>query len=364
MTTTENLYCLIIAGGKGRRLWPESTTEMPKQFIDFFGCGSTMLQTTYNRYRTFIPANHILISTNAQYAHLVHEQLPDVPKEHILAEPIWRNTAPSVAWGAHRIFYFNNNANIIIAPADQQIIDVEAFAKDVARGNDFVTHNDSVLTLGVKPTRPEPGYGYLQMKDEKSEGIYSIQSFIEKPEREFAQMFMDSGEFYWNTGIYMAKASYLLDKFREILPPVLRNLDIEKLSVDDENAIVAEQFSRYPNISIEKGIIEKTEDANIMHCNFGWADLGTWHSFYEAEKVGGEGNEELGENMIDNVVLDSDVILDNSHNNIIKVPRGHLAVINGLDGYIVVEKGNILLICPKEDSSALIRKYSAEVAIR
>lgn len=356
MTETDNLYCLIIAGGKGRRLWPESRIEMPKQFIDFFGSGRTMLQTTYDRFRQFLPANRILISTNQQYAHLVHEQLPEIPTEHILAEPIWRNTAPSVAWGAHRIFYFNHDANVIIAPADQQIIDIEAFTNDVRRGNDFVNTHKTILTLGVKPTRPEPGYGYIQMKDELAEDIYSVQSFTEKPDREFAMMFMESGEFYWNTGIYMAKASYLLDKFRVILPAVLRNINAgdDAFTIADENRVVEENFSTYPNLSIEKGVIEKTEDVNVMRCRFGWADLGTWHSFFDSEQS--------VEN--ENVVLDSDVILENSRNNIIKVPHGHLAVINGLEGYIVVEKGNILLICPKEDSSALIRKYSVEVAIR
>ena len=356
MNNLSNLYCLILAGGKGRRLWPESRPDMPKQFIDIFGTGRTQLQQTWDRFRQFLPADHILISTSQTYSKIVKEQLPELHDSNILAEPIWRNTAPSIAWGAHRVFVYNPEASVIIAPSDHMVIGDEKFKEDVTKGYDFVSQNDSILVLGVKPTRPEPGYGYIQMDEENVEGIYHTRSFTEKPEREFAKMFMDSGEFLWNTSMVMVKATSLLERMRALLPPVLRTLDARAndFTVEDENRYVNDRFPSYPNVSFEQGILEKAKDVNVMHCSFGWADLGTWHGIYEAEhKV--EGN---------NVVLNSDVIIDNAHNNIIKIPRGHLAVINGLDGYIVVEKDDILLICPREDSSALIRKYSAEVEMR
>lgn len=357
MNKLNNLYCLILAGGKGRRLWPESRTEMPKQFLDIFGTGRTQFQQTWDRFRKILPASHILISTSANYRHIVKEQIPEVHDSNLLAEPLWRNTAPSIAWGAHRIYTYNSEASIIIAPSDQQIINEEKFAQDVENGYTFVAENDAMLVLGVKPSRPEPGYGYIQMDEERADHIFKVRSFTEKPDREFAQMFMDSGEFLWNTGIVMTKARHVLfDEMKELLPPVLRTINARAadFTIEDENRYVEERFPSYPNISFEQGILEKSSNVNVMHCNFGWADLGTWHSIYEAEhKAKGE-----------NVVLNSDVILDNSHDNIIKIPKGHLAVINGLDGYIVVEKDDILLICPREDSSALIRKYSAEVEMR
>jgi len=356
MNKLNNLYCLILAGGKGRRLWPESRTEMPKQFLDIFGTGRTQLQQTWDRFRKFLPASHILISTSASYRHIVKEQIPNIHDSNILAEPLWRNTAPSIAWGAHRIYTYNRDAAIIIAPSDQQIINEDKFEEDVEKGYNFVVEQNSMLVLGVKPTRPEPGYGYIQMDEEKCDNIYNVRSFTEKPEREFAKMFLESGEFLWNTGLVMTKADYLLNNLRELLPPVLRNLDARAadFTIEDENKYVEERFPSYPNVSFEQGILEKSSETTVMHCNFGWADLGTWHSIYEVEhKSNG-----------DNVVLNSDVILDNSHDNIIKIPKGHLAVINGLDGYIVVEKDDILLICPREDSSALIRKYSAEVEMK
>lgn len=354
--TENNLYCLILAGGKGRRLWPYSRVKLPKQFIDFFGCGKTQLQMTYERFRKFIPADHILVSTNIEYRDLVKEQLPELNDANILAEPIWRNTAPSIAWGTHRVYHYNNNACIIIAPSDQQIIGDEAFERNICCGYEYVKMHDCIMTLGVKPTRAECGYGYIQLKENITESIYSVRSFTEKPGKDFAQMFMESGEFYWNTGIFMAKASHLLDRFRELFPVVLRNLDAGNVNftIDDENRYVSEHFCSYPNISMEQGILDKTTGVDVMKCDFGWADLGTWHSMYEASLKDESAN----------VVLDSDVILENSNNNIIKVEKGHLAVINGLNGYIVVEKDDVLLICPKEDSSALIRKYSAEVEIR
>ena len=351
-----NNYCVILAGGKGRRLWPCSRSNYPKQFIDFFGVGRTQLQQTFDRMAKIVPADHIYINTNEEYVDLVKEQLPEVSADNILAEPIHRNTAPSMAWTNHRISMMNPNACIIATPSDQAIFNEEAFRENVFEGLAFVAENNHFLTMGVKPTRPEPGYGYIQMGDVCSDNIYHVQSFTEKPERDFAKIFMESGEFYWNTGLFLSNVSYLRECFCKILPPVLRDYDKKypEFSVETENAYMKESFSSYPNISVDFGILEKPSNVCVMRCDFGWADLGTWHSIYEAMQKG-EG---------DNVIVDSDVLMENCSNTVVKVPKGKLAVLNGLDGFIVAESDNVLLVCKKEDSSALVRKYVNEIQMK
>ena len=287
---------------------------------------------------------------------LVKEQLPEVSADNILAEPIHRNTAPSMAWTNHRISMMNPNACIIATPSDQAIFNEEAFRKNVLEGLAFVAENNHFLTMGVKPTRPEPGYGYIQMGDVYSDNIYQVQSFTEKPERDFAKVFVESGEFYWNTGLFVSNVNYLRECFSKILPPVLRDYDKKypEFSVETENAYMKESFSSYPNISVDFGILEKPSNVCVMRCDFGWADLGTWHSIYEAMQKGED----------DNVIVDSDVLMENCYNTVVKVPKGKLAVLNGLDGFIVAESDNVLLVCKKEDSSALVRKYVNEIQMK
>ena len=352
-----NSYCVILAGGKGRRLWPCSRESQPKQFLDFFGVGRTLLQQTFDRFAKIMPKENIFINTNVEYLPWVKEQLPEIAEENILAEPIHRNTAPSVAWAAHRIAHINPYANVIVTPADQMVLNEEAFHNNINEGLEFVHENNALLTMGVKPTRPEPGYGYIQIGDYADfDDIYKVKSFTEKPERDFARMFMDSGEWYWNTGMFLSNVHYLGMCLYKFLPVVLRNFDEIKSdwTIQEEVAYVQENFSRYPNLSIDLGILEKSDNVYVKKCEFGWADMGTWHGIYEAMQKSND----------DNVIINSDTILEDSHNNIIKLPEGKLAVINGLDGYIVAEKDNVLLICKKEDSSALIRKYVTEVQIK
>ena len=314
------------------------------------------MQQTFDRMAKIVPADHIYINTNEEYVDLVKEQLPEVSADNILAEPIHRNTAPSMAWANHRISMMNPNACIIATPSDQAIFNEEAFRKNVFEGLAFVAENNHFLTMGVKPTRPEPGYGYIQMGDVYSDNIYQVQSFTEKPERDFAKVFVESGEFYWNTGLFLSNVSYLRECFCKILPPVLRDYDNKypEFSVETENAYMKESFSSYPNISVDFGILEKPSNVCVMRCDFGWADLGTWHSIYEAMQKG-EG---------DNVIVDSDVLMENCYNTVVKVPKGKLAVLNGLDGFIVAESDNVLLVCKKEDSSALVRKYVNEIQMK
>jgi len=350
-------YCVILAGGKGRRLWPSSRIEKPKQFLDFFGTGRTLLQQTFDRFSRFIPQGHIYICTTREYLPLVHEQLPTIDEEHVLVEPVNRNTAPTVAWAGHRIHRESDDARIVVTPADQLVIDDQAFERNMLEGLAFVGQNDIILTMGIRPSRPEPGYGYIQVGEPTlSSGINKVQSFTEKPEREFATLFMQSGEFFWNTGIFLSNVRHLREWFIKLIPDMpfrLAKLPLDA-SIEEENAYVRNYYPAYPNLSMDKATLEMTENAYIMQCQFGWADIGTWHSIYEC----------MQKTENDNVVLDSEVVLEDAHNNIICLPKGHIGVINGLDGYIVAEQGDVLLICPKQDSSALIRKYVNEVSIK
>ena len=200
----DNFYCVILAGGKGRRLWPCSRSAKPKQFVDFFGTGRTQLQQTYDRMAKIVPPDHIYVATNMEYRELVKEQLPELPGENMLLEPIFRNTAASVSWACHRIGRRNACASIIAVPSDQLIMNEDAFRENALLGLEFVQAHDCFLTMGVKPTRPEPGYGYIQLGDPVGDNLYHVQSFTEKPEREFAKMFLESGEFYWNTGLFLS----------------------------------------------------------------------------------------------------------------------------------------------------------------
>lgn len=350
-------FCVILAGGKGRRLWPSSRDKYPKQFIDFFGTGRTQLQSTIDRFQKFIPTGNVYVCTNQEFAALVREQLPELPERNILVEPVNRNTAPSVAWATMRILSAEPEASIIIAPSDQCVVNEELFRQNMETSLGYVSQNNVLVAMGVKPTRPEPGYGYIQLGDPSSKpDVYRVKSFTEKPEREFAQMFMESGEFCWNTGIFLANARFLIRSFELVLPEVLRNLKNEKPSYtyEEELEYVAKNYPSYPNLSLDYTILERCSDVYVMKCNFGWADLGTWHAIYEFMQKGDH----------DNVIVDSKVLLDESHNNIIKLPKGRLGVISGLDGYIVAEEGNVLLICKKSDSSALVKKYASEVGMK
>lgn len=357
MKMQDNNFCVILAGGRGKRLWPSSRMDCPKQFIDFFGTGRTQLQTTYDRYAAFMLKNNIYIGTSQEYVRLIREQLPELPEDHLLVEPINRNTAPTVAWAGRHIHNKCDNARIIITPSDLHVVDDAAFQQNVLKGLDFVAERDLMLTMGIRPTRPEPGYGYIQAGEPTmAEGINKVRSFTEKPEREFARIFMESGEFFWNTGMFLCNVNYMRRWFLEMFKDMPYRLAYlpQGYTPEEEQEYVQKYYPSYPNISMDKIALELSDNVYVMQCDFGWADLGTWHSIYECMQ--------RTEN--DNVVIDSEVILDECQNNIIKLPKGHIGVFNGLDGYIVAEEGDVLLICKKSDSSALIRKYVNEVGIR
>ncbi len=357
MEINNNKYCIILAGGRGRRLWPCSRDAQPKQFVDFFGTGRTQLQQTFDRFAKILPPENIILCTNKEYAPLVRQQLPEMPEENLMIEPIYRGTAPAVAWANMRIGRRNREALVVVTPSDQFVLNEDAFYHNLAEAFEYVGQNDILLTMGIKPTRPEPGYGYIQKGDHTGfDDIYRVQSFTEKPEREFAQIFMDSGEFLWNTGLLLTSGRYLHDCFAHLFPDVLNpfNDTFFDFTIEKEMKFVNENYPTYPKMSIDQGVLEHVENVYVMQCDFGWADLGTWHAIYECMSKG-EG---------DNVVIDTEVLLEDSHNNVIKLPHGRLGVIQGLDGYIVAEHDNVLLICKKSDSSALVRKYVSEIQIK
>ena len=316
-----------------------------------------MLQSTYDRIAGILPKENIFVCTCKEYEHLVHEQLPELADNRIMMEPVNRNTAPSVAWTGVCIHRECADARILVIPSDQFIINEEAYRQNIIDGLKFVSKNDIILTMGIKPTRPEPGYGYIQIGEPTLFcGINKVQSFTEKPERDFARVFMESGEFLWNTGMFLSNVTYLRDFFIDVIkdmPYRMANL----LTMEPEearNQYVAEHYPAYPNLSMDKAALEMSDNVYVMQCDFGWADLGTWHSLYEFMSHGTD----------ENIILDSEVMTEDCKGNIIKLPKGHVGVINGLEGYIVAEEGDVLLICKKSDSSSLIRKYVNEIGIR
>ena len=331
-----------MAGGIGSRFWPYSRKSKPKQFLDFFGMGRTLLQQTFDRYSKIVPEENIFVATNSQYEELVKEQLPQLNQNQILPEPARRNTAPCVAWASAHIQKMNPNANIIVAPADHLILKEDEFIEAITKGLEFVNESPQLLTLGIKPNRPETGYGYIQIADEKQGDFYKVKTFIEKPQVEFAQVFVESDEFYWNSGIFLWHASTILEAFRIHMPELY-----EKIINNDDN------FESWPNISIDYAIMEKAENVYVQLCNFGWADLGTWGSLHEASP----------KDQHKNVIINGKTLLYDCNNNIIAMPNGKLAVLQGLENYLIADTKNVLLICRKDDENT-IRRYVNDVQIK
>lgn len=340
--TKSNNYCVIMAGGIGSRFWPYSRKSKPKQFLDFFGMGRTLLQQTFDRYSKIVPEENIFVATNSQYKDLVKEQLPQLNQEQILLEPARRNTAPCVAWASAHISKMEPDANIIVAPADHLILKEGEFIEAIMKGLDFVAQSPQLLTLGIKPNRPETGYGYIQVADKKQGDFYKVKTFIEKPQLEFAQVFIESDEFFWNSGIFLWKASTILEAFHAHMPDMY-----EKIMNDDKD------FESWPNISIDYGIMEKADNVYVQLCDFGWADLGTWGSLHEASP----------KDLNKNVIINGNTLLYDCNNNIIAMPKGKLVVLQGLEDYLVADTDNVLLICRKDDENT-IRRYVNDVQIK
>ena len=340
--TNCNNYCVIMAGGIGSRFWPYSRKDKPKQFLDFFGTGHTLLQLTFDRYKKIVPENNIFVVTNVAYEGLVKEQLPNLQEQQILLEPTRRNTAPCIAWASKHIQQINPDANIIVAPSDHLILKEDEFIKAIQKGLEFVAQSPQLLTLGIKPNRPETGYGYIQIAEEKQGDFYKVKTFVEKPQLEFAKVFVESEEFYWNSGIFLWNVHTILEAFGTLMPEIT-----SKVTAGEGD------FASSPNISIDYGIMEKAENVYVQLCNFGWADLGTWASLHEA----------LPKDQQKNVIIKGHTLLYDCKNNMIALPKGKLAVIQGLEDYLIADTDNALLIC-KKDEEIEIRRYVNDVQVK
>lgn len=343
-----------MSGGIGSRFWPASRTSYPKQFLDFFGTGRSLLQQTYDRFIKLIPKENILIVTNAKYKDLTMSQLPDIDENQILLEPQRRNTAPCIAFAANRILACNPNANIIVAPSDHLILKEAEFLSTIKMGLDFVKNNDVLLTIGIKPNRPETGYGYIQIGENKDGNISKVKTFTEKPNLELAKVFLESGEFYWNSGIFMWNVQTILSAFDELLPEIASrfNSGQKYFNTPQEAEFINKIFPACPNISIDYGILEKSSNVFVLTADFGWSDLGTWGSLHDLSQKD-ENN---------NAVLKCDALLYDSNNNLISVPE-KLVVLHKMNGYIVAESGNVLMICKKEDEQE-IRQFVIDANLK
>lgn len=346
-----------MAGGIGSRFWPLSKTAKPKQFLDILGTGRSFLQDTYDRFAGICPVENFLVVTSLEYKDLVLEQLPDLNPSQVLAEPMRKNTAPCIAFANYRIASMNPQANIVVTPADHLILKVDDFKKKIKLGLDFVSKNKALLTLGIKPNRPETGYGYIQINsDEKSgKGIHKVKTFTEKPDKKLAQIFFESGEFFWNSGIFLWNLQTIQEAFAEHLEEVdsLFSEGSALFGTDKEDEFVQGVYSECKSISIDYGIMEKASNVYVLSSDFGWSDLGTWGSLHEHSAKDEKSN----------VTSGCDVLLYQTKDCIVKTENQKLVVVWGLDGFIVVESGGTLLIC-KKDEEQQIRQIVNDVKMK
>lgn len=334
-----------MAGGIGSRFWPVSRTEFPKQFIDFFGIGKTLIQSTYERFLKICPPENIFIVTNEIYISIIKEQLPDIKDNQILAEPIMRNTAPCIAYGSMKIAELNPDATIVVAPSDHTIADQDKFIAAIEESLAAAASNDCLITLGIKPSRPDTGYGYIQYVDHTlgtDPKMHKVKLFTEKPNLELAKSFIQSGDFLWNAGIFIWSAKSINRAFEQHLPEMFEIFQSGQSVYNTENeaSFIANAYQQCTNISIDFGIMEKANNVYVLPAEFGWSDLGTWASIYDmAEK-----------DYVGNAVIPSEkVLMFNSSNCMVNVPKDKLVILQGLHDYIVVESNNILMVCPRSE---------------
>lgn len=329
-----------MAGGVGTRFWPFSRTTYPKQFHDVLGTGRTLLQQTADRFEGVCPPENIYIVTSDKYKTLCQEQLPFLANNQILCEPVARNTAPCIAYACYKIGQQNPQANIVVAPADHIILKEDQFKHTIQTALEATRGQDILVTLGIQPSRPDTGYGYIQYLPEVNTPIKKVKTFTEKPQLELAQQFVDSGEFVWNAGIFVWNVQAIEKAFSAYLPEVAEIFEEGKEAyyTDGETAFIDKAYSLSKNISIDNGIMEKADNVYVVLSDFGWSDLGTWKSLYEVSEKDADQN-----------AIDGRVMLYDTKNCIIKTPKDRLIAINGLDGFIVAEFDNVLLICRKDE---------------
>ena len=350
-----NNHLVIMAGGVGSRFWPMSTTEHPKQFIDVLGVGQTLLQLTYDRFSGVVPSDNVWVVTNQKYVDLVHEQLPKMPLNHILSEPCRRNTAPCIAYVSWRIKKENPKANIVVSPSDHVVMDNTEFRRVVTNCMKFTAETDAIVTLGMKPTRPETGYGYIQADlstaSARNKEIYRVDHFREKPDLETAERYIQQNNFFWNAGIFIWSASTIVNAFRIYQPSVARIFEqiMNVLGTSEEQRVIDEVYPECENISVDYAIMERAEEIFVCPASFGWSDLGTWGSLMAQSQ----------RDLYGNAIIGNEIHLFDSRNCIVHTTEERKVVIQGLDGYIVAEQGGKLLICKISEEQRL-KQFTGE----
>ena len=354
MTNSSN-HLVLMAGGVGSRFWPMSTPECPKQFIDVMGVGRTLLQLTYDRFRGLVPDENVWVLTNKDYADIVFEQLPDINKNHILLEPIRRNTAPCIAYASWRIKTLDANANIVVSPSDAVVMDIPEFRRVIASSLNFASETDAIVTLGMKPTRPETGYGYIMAElsnpSMRNKEIFRVDSFREKPDLETAKEYVRQNNYLWNAGIFIWNVSTIVNAFRVYQPIMARTFEkmVPFYGTELEQEHIDSCFGDCESISIDYAIMEKADETFVFPASFGWSDLGTWGSLLSQTKQDVHGNSLIGKN----------ISMYDSHGCVVHALEEKKVVIQGLDNYIVAEKDDMLLIC-KLSEEQRIKQFSAD----
>jgi mannose-1-phosphate guanylyltransferase len=346
-------YVAIMAGGIGSRFWPMSRTNFPKQFLDILNTGKTLIQSTFERFATFIPAENIFVITSNEYVNIVKKQLPEIPIQNILGEPSRKNTAPCIAYISFKLSQIDPKASLIVAPADHIILDTTAFTKVSLEALAFVNKHNAFITLGIKPTYANTGYGYIQYEQHGvTDNVYKVKTFTEKPNLDLAKTFLASGEFLWNAGIFVWQVKNILTAFEKYLPEMYEVFEAEqsRFNTPEESAALNEIYPQCPSLSIDFGIMEKADNVYLIPSSFGWSDLGTWNSAYE----------NLEKDYLANAVAGENVIVIDATKCVVHAPNNKLVMLQGLDDYIVVDTEDVLLICKKEKEQE-IKEYVAEV---
>ncbi len=350
---TQHTYVAIMAGGIGSRFWPISRVNHPKQFLDILGSGKTLIQQTLERFTKFVPIENIFVVTARDYVDITREQLPNLPENNIIAEPYRKNTAPCIAYISFRLQQLDSEAKLIVAPADHLILDEARFMEVCAGALEFVEEQNALVTLGIKPTYPNTGYGYIQHDDTaEAPDVYRVKTFTEKPNRELAETFIQSGDFLWNAGIFVWKLSTILTAFQRYLPEMYEVFaaDEDKFNTEEEAAVLENIYPQCTSISIDFGIMEKADNVFVIPASFGWSDLGTWNSAWE----------NMEKDYLGNAVAGKKVMVVDATRCVVHTSNEKLVVLQGLDDFIVVDTKDVLLICQKEKEQE-IKEYTAEV---
>ena len=342
----ENYYVAIMAGGVGSRFWPSSRERLPKQFLDIVGVGKSLIRLTFERFEKIIPAERILVVTNKTYKSLVMEHIPEIPERNIITEPSRNNTGPCVAYTALRLQAIDKNASFVIAPSDHIIMKEDEFRAEILRALDYASENEAILTLGIKPSRPDTGYGYIESsKDEVEAGIERVDSFKEKPDLKTAEEYLAANKYYWNAGIFIWSVNTILNAFKDTASDIydILSKDLSKYNTEEEQEYIDEVYPTTPSISVDYAILERSDIVYTIPVDIGWSDLGTWNALYSY----------LDKNEDNSVVLGQNTQLIDSENCIVRSDAEKLVVIKGLKDYIIIDEKDVLLVYPKSEEQEI-----------